>query len=697
MPLKYRIAATVFSCQTLLIAVLLWVTVTDAQRSLGEQNRVGEEVILKLIGDLSRSSLLTEDYAELQSFIAAAVRHPRIENAILADVHGHVVVSTIPGLVGRPPPRLVDHDEHYWQIRDVRGFSTRLGTLALEFSNRAVLGLYRDIRRRALLVAAIGTIVIAVAGIVLAALLTRRLERLARAAEAVADGEPLSPVALAGTDEVARLARAFAGVVDRLQDNLAQLRRTRDHLIEPTEAMTQGFAVWDPSDRLVLCNQRFRELFGGLVDDADYRLRYREFYTRLYLRVLDRDRHGRGDDDPPAASRWIADCLERRRRSESADELRLRDGRTIDVREARTADGGTVGIYTDVTAEKRREQALQDSETRLRTIMAAVSDAIIAVDADGCVRSVNPAVERLFGWSPASLIGRPIGTLLLADNQIDGRTTRIAWTRAELRESPEQPPLELIGMRHAGDTFPVEVCVSSTILGSEPTFICTVRDISERKAVEDQILFHATHDPLTGIPNRSHFARRLDEAIGDACRRGETLAVMFLDLDCFKHVNDTFGHLVGDALLVAVARRLRRNLRASDIVARMGGDEFNFLLRNIGDPGAALKIGHKIVEAMQSPFLVQGHDLSVTATVGISLCPQHGETSETLLQHADAALYQAKAMGKNQVRLFVAGASLDQPAFAPRVQADFSRNRASALVAAFPSAAGPGRRAAHRR
>jgi diguanylate cyclase (GGDEF)-like protein len=179
-----------------------------------------------------------------------------------------------------------------------------------------------------------------------------------------------------------------------------------------------------------------------------------------------------------------------------------------------------------------------------------------------------------------------------------------------------------------------------------------VRDITQRKETEARILYTATHDHLTGLPNRNLLHDRLDTALRHARRRRERVAVMFLDLDHFKVINDSLGHPAGDAVLVAVAERLRAAVRGADTVARMGGDEFIVLLRDVRGPEDAVAVGEKLVRAVARPVQAMGHELHPGLSVGISLFPEHGDGADMLLKHADTALYEAKSAGRNRVRLF---------------------------------------------
>ena len=210
----------------------------------------------------------------------------------------------------------------------------------------------------------------------------------------------------------------------------------------------------------------------------------------------------------------------------------------------------------------------------------------------------------------------------------------------------------MVGRRRDGDSFAIELSVTELDLHGRRTFILTVRDITARKAAEELVRYHATHDALTGLPNRVLFDDRLASALKHSARQGDMVAVLFLDLDRFKNINDTLGHSIGDALLIALTRRLRASVREEDTVARMGGDEFIFVLRGLKSAEDAVKPAQKILEAIRPHFHIDGHELYVTASIGISLYPADGLGSDQLLKCADMALYRAKERGRNRLQLY---------------------------------------------
>jgi diguanylate cyclase (GGDEF)-like protein len=205
-------------------------------------------------------------------------------------------------------------------------------------------------------------------------------------------------------------------------------------------------------------------------------------------------------------------------------------------------------------------------------------------------------------------------------------------------------------VRKDGSRFELEFAVTRMGSGKTPQLVVVFRDISERKAAERALAQLALHDSLTGLPNRTSFERRIEEALQRRKRSGGQLALMLLDLDYFKKVNDSLGHAAGDMLLVAFAKRLQGALREIDLVARLGGDEFTVIAEGLKDSGDAVAIADKVIATMRDPIDVDGRALPVSTSIGIALYCE-GDTAQTLMQRADKAMYEAKRAGRARYRL----------------------------------------------
>jgi diguanylate cyclase (GGDEF)-like protein/PAS domain S-box-containing protein len=281
----------------------------------------------------------------------------------------------------------------------------------------------------------------------------------------------------------------------------------------------------------------------------------------------------------------------------------------------------------------------QVREERARALMDSVADGILTFDAAGTIVSGNPAAMQIFGCSAGEVVGTNLSQLVPA---LAARSEGAAsLAEALLGESGE-----VEGRRPSGEVFPMELTVSEMPAEDERLFIAVVRDVTERKRVERELTRLAFHDPLTNLPNRALFMDRLQHALDRATRQGRPIAVMFLDLDNFKVVNDSLGHKAGDQLLVHVSQRLVGCLRSADTAARLGGDEFTVLLEDLTGPEDALVVADRIAGYLNSAFQLEGREVFVTASVGIALSTGRDDSAESLVRTADLAMYQAKTSGK---------------------------------------------------
>jgi diguanylate cyclase (GGDEF)-like protein/PAS domain S-box-containing protein len=289
---------------------------------------------------------------------------------------------------------------------------------------------------------------------------------------------------------------------------------------------------------------------------------------------------------------------------------------------------------------------LAASEARAKAVMDTAVEAILTTDAAGHIESCNPASEALFGWLEVELVGRPVAVVLPALEVPLGE-----GGLSELRWGPSDRMMDAV--RKDGDAFPIDVSMSSASIGGREMFTLIARDATFRKLYEDQLEHQATHDVLTGLANRKLFEELLVRAVHRADRSGRPVAVLYLDLDGFKDVNDVFGHQAGDRVLAESARRLEGAVRPGDMVARMGGDEFVVLCEQLTDTSDAEKIAARIVQAVGKPIPLASGVATVTASVGIAL-GEIGETASSLVARADEAMYRMKQGGKAGFRFAAA-------------------------------------------
>jgi diguanylate cyclase (GGDEF)-like protein/PAS domain S-box-containing protein len=379
------------------------------------------------------------------------------------------------------------------------------------------------------------------------------------------------------------------------------------------------------------CNQVIADMLG-FPEPKDLQ---RISVPDLYVREDDRREH-------------LA-ALEHGRFCPAEFQLARRDGSTLWVRDycrAVADEDGAVrfydGILVDITAEKSTQEALRQSERDYRQLFESAHDAIlIFAAADATVLEANQRACELYGYAHAELVGMPLARLVkdaalgaARFGDLAARGGHLSFETVHLRADATEMAIEVnaVVVEHRG----VAAALSIN------------RDISERRALEKAIRDMAFHDPLTGLPNRKLLSDRLSLALAQAHRGRRTMAVLFLDLDGFKAVNDGWGHAQGDELLRDVAGRLAGALRTGDTVARIGGDEFTVLIPELPSEDGAAEVSRKILRELERDFRVGGSECRVTASIGIALYPRDGSDADALLRNADAAMYRAKLAGGNR-------------------------------------------------
>ena len=316
----------------------------------------------------------------------------------------------------------------------------------------------------------------------------------------------------------------------------------------------------------------------------------------------------------------------------------------------RDANGEQIGVQirdADITARKRAELRLRASEERSRLIIDTTEDAFLALDSEALAMEWNRAAGEMFGFERDEVIGRDIVSLVFAQESHEAMAELLNRAAAAGPDA-DHPAAELVGRRRGGEEFPVEVALWPLWAGEELTFNAFIRDITERKLREERVTFLAYHDQLTGLPNRTMFEHHLDLVLARASHDGTAAALLYLDVDKFKQVNDTFGHDAGDELLKEVARRLRAAARASDLVVRLGGDEFLIVLGDVPAESAASVaegVARRVCRAFERPFDV-GDGFSTSASIGIGLFPVDAHDAKTLLSAADLGMYASKRAGR---------------------------------------------------
>lgn len=319
----------------------------------------------------------------------------------------------------------------------------------------------------------------------------------------------------------------------------------------------------------------------------------------------------------------------------------------------RAASGPEVKLFWQMVMNlKQTKSALEKSQNQLQAIIYNAMDGIITLNEAGEIQGFNPAAVQIFGYSQQEISGKNVSILMPESDPTEHDNPDYSYLPTSIAKIAGKSGREVTAVKKSGEQFPMEISVSEMMLGGERYFIGIARDITQRKLAEQKIAHLAHHDYLTDLPNRALFLNKLEQSVLLAKRNNYKIGVLFLDLDGFKQVNDTRGHDVGDLLLQAVAQRLKAIIRASDTFARVGGDEFTFVLNNIESDENASMIAEKIILALAEPFLLKGECCHIGGSIGISLFPDSASDIDKLIKQADEAMYLAKQSGKNNYKFY---------------------------------------------
>jgi len=300
------------------------------------------------------------------------------------------------------------------------------------------------------------------------------------------------------------------------------------------------------------------------------------------------------------------------------------------------------------------EEALFMEKERAQVTLACIGDAVVCTDISGYITFLNAVAEKMTGWSLSEAAGRPMVEIFRTVGALAGESTETTAELALLQIKAMHLPSSCRLIRRDG----LEVAIEDSIApihnreGGKIGAVIVFRDVSAAQAMARQMTHSAEHDFLTGLPNRLLLNDRIGQAIIMAQRGNRRVAVLFMDLDGFKHINDSLGHPIGDKLLQSIGKRLVSCVRAADTVSRQGGDEFIVLLSEVQGPEAAALMANRILAAVAEPHAVDQHELHITTSIGVSVYPDDGSNAETLIKNADTAMYQAKESGRQSYQFF---------------------------------------------
>src|SRR5712692_1637925 len=506
--LRYRIAATIFVLEAVMMALVLSQTLTLSVQASRNQQLAHEEATLNAASEISRNALLWEEYSELLPYTRSVPYVGGVTHAFVADQRNVVVASTDVALLGQPIPRLQSSNTEFWRTRDIANQNEKLGTLAIRFSNAKLLEAIKGARNLGIWIAITGMVIIAVIGMLIGFLLTRRLGILASAAQRIAQGDLTAKTGLQGDDEVAEVGRAFDQMAAKIREHITAIEESNTRFALAVRGSNDGIWDWDIATDKTYFSPRWKEMLGFDESDPDFQ---------------------------SAISNWF-------------DRIHPEDSNKVQTK---------LYAYLHNGAE-----------------------------------------------------------FFALEHRLQTKTGKYIWVlmRGKALRNNEGKAIRMTG---------------------------SLSDITDRKQQESTIQHQAMHDAMTNLPNRSVMHDCLRQAILDAEGRHESLAVLMLDIDRFKEINDTLGHHAGDAVLREMAVRLQMVVRKSDVVARFGGDEFTIMLPGM-DAVLVVPLINKIIKSLEPSIVVDQHRLHIETSVGVSLYPQHGRDATSLIRFADVAMYIAK-------------------------------------------------------
>ena len=672
LPLRISLPLSVVVGGVLLSALFFLWNMHDAQTRLRDEvarslQDTAKQVIAGLNEEQGRS-----DEAHQDDF-SSRTRQPHLVAAVLLDTQGTVQLAQQEAWRSQPVQRLTtNYDAEraaraaksgrplFFQndtrrtfslyqpihLADISGksTSTRQNILWLEYDFHELWdAVISDALERG---AVLFTSLLAIAAVLWWALYRRiavRLSRLSEATQRLADGDLSQRAHIGGQDEISQLANSFNAMAEALAN-------------EQRQRAAQQTA-------LALSEQRHRSLFESSQDfiaifdldlhhtDANPAYIHMLGYSLEELRQLSYFQVSDHQNFEQERARLAQEIFERGYSDEFEKEFLRKDGsrcpvsiKAVLMRDEHGQACGIWGIGRDISLRKKNEAALKLSAK----VYAASHEGIIVTDPERIILTANDAYSEITGYPPAETVGHK-PRFLLSDHYSESFYSELL--DIVLREGFWQG--EIIGRRKCGELYPVWVTITAAHEdGQLEHYIITFSDITERKKSEDQIRHLAEHDFLTDLPNRVLLLDRLNQQLAHCRRNQGQFALMFIDLDRFKQINDTLGHHIGDLLLQAVAQRLKQTLRESDTVSRQGGDEFVILLQEAGQASELATLASKLMQKLTQPYKLEEHEFSISASIGIALYPDDGEDIDTLIRNADTAMYHAKQSGRSQFQFF---------------------------------------------
>ncbi|SDN42906.1 PAS domain S-box-containing protein/diguanylate cyclase (GGDEF) domain-containing protein [Paenibacillus sp. yr247] len=424
------------------------------------------------------------------------------------------------------------------------------------------------------------------------------------------------------------------------QMETSQLIREEQKIRSTLESIQDGYYEIDMTGNFLFFNHSLVELLGKVEKELQG-CQIADFMSAEDAKKLKQ------------AYQWVAhtgtavNCVEWEIIREDGTRKRVEGSIVLILDAEELAPIGFRGIIRDITDRKDSERMLEESRFRYKSLVDHNPDLVCSFELDGLVTAINPATEKITGYSANQLVGTSCTHLM----SVIPRSTYLKPFL--LAKKGISSGFEISITHKRGYPVDLQIRFVPIIVDSQVVGVFAIgKDITEHKQAEETINHMAYHDALTDLPNRRMFIDHLTKGLGQAERGSHKLAVLFLDLNRFKYINDSLGHAFGDTLLQTIAKRLLNCVGQHGTIARMGGDEFTILLPVLKQESFILFIVKEIIEAINRPILIEGHECSVTTSIGISIFPNDGPDAQTLMMNADAAMYRAKESHRNQFEFF---------------------------------------------
>ncbi len=662
-PLRRVVPATILIF-ALLMLVLSFAVIKPFVGELLYQNlESGLRSTLNRLQGTTEYLLSKSDIEGLRREIAATSAHSEVKNLLLVDARGKVVAASQLSYVGEPfravpvhyEQALIEQVQRGWKPVYQRqqdgentiygaapylypdpenGFRERRGLVIVEVDvDRTLSQIYHRLDSLFLWVGFVVVLLAALAWLLVERAVNRRLGLITRTVQGLAADDFSCRTQLTGKDELSLIGKILDQMADRLEQNRSQLVRANRQMENILRFIPSMVYIKNPQGHYRLVNERFVEVLG----------------------------------EPDEAGTTVFDVLP----EPYASEITKHDSKVLESREARqfhisfpvqgemhnwfmvkfplvNEDGDTYAICTvatDVTEQERNENLARIAQR----IFEHTTEGIMITDADNRIVDVNQSLVEMTGYSRDQLLGQS-PSLQRSDRQGEDFYSRM-WQAIRCQGKWSG---ELINRRSDDQCYPVRLSISTIVnrRGELDGYFGIFQDITEEKKSERDLHLLAYHDTLTGLYNRTEFMRMVAEALKRGERYAEPFGLLFIDLDLFKEVNDSFGHAAGDKLLCEVARRLRSSLRETDQAFRLGGDEFTILVPKVRQDADLVTVAEKLIRQLRKPFVIDGQKMQIGCSIGMVSYPRDGLDRDTLLGHADAAMYFAKEQGRGRYAFF---------------------------------------------